>query len=179
MPMGKDASATVVENGQIEQVDYATRIEAMERTLYRVSRTLLSCDADCQDAVQEAIIKGYTRLHQLRNPQFFNTWMVRILINECYSILRTHKRVMPVEEVLTGATYDMPGFDPDVHDALMALDDNCRTAIVLFYIEGYSVAEIARIAAVPQGTIKSRLSRGRNKLRVTLTAKEAGGYDSV
>lgn len=172
--MGKDTPAVATESIAFGHAEYVQRIEAMERTLYRVSRTLLHCDADCQDAVQEAIIKGYTRLHQLRNPQFFSTWLVRILINECYSILRTHKRVVPVEEVQTTAVYDQAGFDPDVYDALAALDDNCRMAIVLFYIEGYSVAEIARIAGVPQGTIKSRLSRGRNKLRVSLTAKEAG-----
>lgn len=171
--MGTDTPAVESADGVLGHTEYVQRIEAMERTLYRVSRTLLSCDADCQDAVQEAIIKGYTRLHQLRNPQYFNTWLVRILINECYSIMRTQKRVFPVDEVQTTAVYDKTGFDPDLYDALMELDDNCRIAIALFYIEGYSVAEIARIVGVPQGTIKSRLSRGRNKLRNSLLEKEA------
>ena len=64
----------------------------MERRLYRISRTILSSDADCQDALQEALIRAWMRRGSLRNEGAFDAWLIRILINECRILARRAKR---------------------------------------------------------------------------------------
>ena len=84
---------------------------------------------------------------------------MRILINECKR-LRTHRR--PVVSVPAAP------FEPDdrpLHDALQAMDERYRLPLVLHYLEGYSLEEIAWLLRVPTGTVKSRMHAGRRKLR--------------
>lgn len=73
-------------------------ILASEDTLYHVAKTLLYNDADCSDAIQEAIVKAFTNLHTLRQDSYAKTWLVRILMNECYAIMRREKRIVSLEE---------------------------------------------------------------------------------
>jgi RNA polymerase sigma factor (sigma-70 family) len=144
-----------------------------ERTLYRVSRTVLHSDADCADAVQEALTKAWLRLHTLREHKYFRTWLIRILLNECYSILRRGKRAgleaANAESLFAAA----PSDDAiDLREALAALPENQRTAIVLFHVEGLSVEEVAHTMKIPTGTVKSRLARARTKLAAAMRPKE-------
>lgn len=78
--------------------EFVREVQAYEKTLYRVSRTILSSDADCCDAVQEALIRAWKHRNDV-NPRFFKTWLLRILINECHNIGRRLKRMIPVEEM--------------------------------------------------------------------------------
>lgn len=73
-------------------------ILASEDTLYHVAKTLLLSDADCKDAIQEAIVKAFSSLHTLRQDSYAKTWLVRILINECYTLIRRQKRTVSLEE---------------------------------------------------------------------------------
>ena len=73
-------------------------ILASEETLYHVAKSLLASDADCADAIQEAIVKAFTNLHTLRQDSYATTWLVRILINECYTLMRRGKRLGSLEE---------------------------------------------------------------------------------
>ncbi len=77
---------------------FIREVQSCERTLYRVSRTILSSDADCCDAVQEALTRAWKHRNDV-NPSFFKTWLVRILINECHNIGRRLKRVTPVDKI--------------------------------------------------------------------------------
>ena len=62
-----------------------------EDMLYHVAKTLLCNDADCADAIQEAIVKAFANLHKLREDSYARTWLTRILINECYGVMRREK----------------------------------------------------------------------------------------
>ena len=62
-----------------------------QNALYRVSKSLLCNDTDCADAIQEAIVHSFAKLHTLKNDQYAKTWLIRILINECYTIMRKEK----------------------------------------------------------------------------------------
>ena len=66
--------------------EFVREVQAYEKTLYRVSRTILSSDADCCDAVQEALTRAWKHRNDV-NPRFFKTWLLRILINECHFIV--------------------------------------------------------------------------------------------
>lgn len=140
--------------------DFAQRVRRAEDKLFRVSYAILGNTADCEDALQEALLKAWRKIDSLREERYFETWLMRILIHECYALMRKHK-APPVQ--LPVATEN-----PGLHDALRALDNKFRLPITLYYVEGYSVGEISAMLRVPEGTIKSRLHRGRRALKALL-----------
>lgn len=146
----------------IDERTFMEEVERAERTLYRVSRSLLSSDADCRDAVQEALLKAWQRRDSLREAAYFRTWLVRILINECRMLRRRNRRVTPVEVL---PEREAPPPDEALRDALEALDERWRLPLVLHYLEGFRVEEVAKLLGIPSGTVKWRLSRARAALR--------------
>ncbi len=139
---------------------------ASEQTLYRVSMSMLKNEADCQDAVQTAILTAYEKLSDLKKEEFFKTWLVKILINTCHKQLRFRSKHTELSEDLPTDSDDSV---KEVRDAVNRLPDKIRQVVVLYYIEGFSVKEIRQIIKIPEGTIKSRLSKGRDLLRVHLS----------
>lgn len=81
------------------QTEFTRRVLAMQDRLYRVSCTLLCCEADREDAVQSALEKAWRGRFLLRQEQYMETWLTRILINECYAIMRRSRRIIPMAEV--------------------------------------------------------------------------------
>ncbi len=149
--------------------EFARRVLAAEQTLYCVAKTMLECESDCEDAVSEAILKAFENLGSLRNERFFKTWLVRILINECRKKLRERKRTLPAENCGDGEAAAETADYSDLYRAISQLKPKVRAAVVLHYIEEYSVEETAGILKIPKGTVKSRLSEGRKSLRQYLT----------
>lgn len=153
----------------MRQADFIQRARACERRLYRVARTMLPREADCEDAVQEALLRAWDRLHTLREEAYFETWLIRILINQCKTFYR--RRPPEPTELTEDIPQPQPGETP-LLDALMTLPQKPRVALELHYIEGYSVKEAARILNVPEGTLKWRLSRGRALLKQAIEREE-------
>lgn len=152
--------------------EFSQRIVAMTQTLYRVSYAYLQQGCDREEAVQECLYKAWQKRHQLRDDRFMQTWVVRILINECRNIQRGKNREVPFAELPecvapTGADYAL-------HDALMQLNEAMRIPIVLHYMEGFQINEIATILRLPQGTVKTRMLRGRRELKIMLTGEVFG-----
>ena len=147
---------------------FAEEIIALTDTLYRVSYSILRDKYDREDAVQSCLEKAWKKRRTLRDERYLKTWLIRILINECYNVHR-HKRELPQEIPERTAP---PGADPILHDALMCLPENVRTPIVLHYMEGYSIHEIALALRVAPGTVKSRMRKGRAKLKELLSEEE-------
>ena len=81
------------------QTEFTQRVLTMQDRLYRVSCTLLRCEADREDAVQSALEKAWRGRFLLRQEQYMETWLTRILINECYAIMRRSRRIIPMAEV--------------------------------------------------------------------------------
>lgn len=152
------------------QDEFANQIVAMQDTLYRVSTTILSQICDREDAVQTTIEKAWKKQHLLRNDDAIKAWVVRILINECYSQLRLRKREVLTDTIAERET--APDATPDVYQLFTSLDERYRLPMVLYYVEGYSVKETAHMLKMPQGTLKSRLYRGRLLLKDTLVTLE-------
>ena len=150
--------------------DFAARIVAMQGTLYRVTCSILREHADREDAVQSAIEKAWRKSGTLRDESRLQSWVVRILINECYTILRHQKRETPVEAIPDSPA--PPNADPDLYRFFTNLPDKLRLTMVLHYVEGYDVKEIARMQRIPVGTVKTRLMRGREKMKENDSLKE-------
>ncbi len=152
------------------QAEFNARIVAMQDTLYRVSTTILPQLCDREDAVQGAIEKAIRKRHTLRKDNALEAWLTRILINECYSLLRRRKREMlfddvPEREVAEDA-------NPDLYQLFTSLEETYRLPMVLHYVEGYTVDEICRMLRMPRNTLKSRLYRGKQLLRKALEKEE-------
>lgn len=143
-------------------------IIASEDMMYRVAKTLLYNDEDCADAIQEAIVKAFSKLHTLRQDSYAKTWLTRILINECYAVMRREKRVVSLETYIQEEkAQDMEDYS-DLYESIGRLPDEARLTVTLYYMEGYSVKEIARLMETTESAVKNRLARARAKLKSEL-----------
>lgn len=142
-------------------------ILSSQETMYRVAKTLLRQDADCADAIQESIVKAFSGLHTLRSDRYAKTWLIRILINECYAILRRQQRLVPLEEYFQKQAPETEEYS-DLYEAIARLDEHTRLTVTLYYLEGYSVRETAAILEVTENIVKKRLMRARQQLRTEL-----------
>lgn len=139
---------------------FARAIVALTDTLYRVSSSQLRQRADQEDAVQECLRRAWEKRRTLREERYLKTWLIRILINECHRIQGRMKRVAPQDEVPV-ISRDHPSY---LRDAFVSVPEKYRLPMLLHYVEGMSVAETAQALHIPQGTVKSRLARGRKAL---------------
>ena len=150
----------------MDNQEFQDRVRACERRLYATAYLLLHVTADCEDAVQEAVLRAWQRLPGLQNPQFFETWLTRIVINECKSQLRRRSRRGETELSPRLAAPVSP--EPELHAALTALKWKYRVVLTLKYIDGYTIEEIARILTLPRGTVASRLDQAKRLLRAQM-----------
>jgi RNA polymerase sigma-70 factor (ECF subfamily) len=145
---------------------------------FRIARAILGNDADARDATQDAFISAWRDLPRLRDPEQFDGWLRRILVNACRAQLRRRTRV---REISLDVTPDRRAGGPTVADqvgdtdllahAFERLDPPKRSILVLHYFDHQSVAAIASALGVPQGTVKWRLSDARAALTRALTAE--------
>lgn len=147
---------------------FGSLVMANEKQLYRIARSILKRDEDCADAAQEAITKGFEKLHTLRKDAYAKTWLIRILIHECYRIAEKREREASYEEKWESRVSQKADYS-GLYEALLQLAPEFRVVVVLYYVEGFSVEEISNMLDIPHGTVKSRLYRGREKLRELLT----------
>lgn len=143
-------------------------IIASEDMMYHVAKTLLYSDADCADAIQEAIVKAFSNLHTLRQDAYARTWLTRILINECYAIIRKEKRVVSLETYERDEIANESEDYSELYEALSHLPEEIRLCVTLYYMEGYRVKEIAEMLDTTESTVKNRLARARMRLKEEL-----------
>lgn len=154
--------------------DFAARVTAMTGTLYRVCSTVLSREADREDAVQEAVCRAWEKRDSLKNPGFFQTWMIRILLNACYDTLRSQKRVVYMDRLPEPETgpEEIPEEAIALRKAVSSLEESLRLPVVLYYAEGFPVEQIARALGLTRGAVKQRLYRARALLKEQLTEED-------
>lgn len=140
-----------------------------EQKLYRISMSMLKNEADAQDAVHDAILKAYKNLGSLKKEEYFSTWLVRILINCCNRQLKENSRRSDIGDNLPDvASRDNPYLSVELGEAIDSLPPKIRITVILYYIEDFSVKDIKRVLHIPEGTVKSRLSKGRALLKEML-----------
>lgn len=154
----------------MDKQEFARRVTQMQSSLYRVAASYLRGESDRLDAVAEAVARAWEKRGTLRREAVFATWMTRILIRVCVDIQRRQKRMTPVETLP-----DVPaGEEPcaALREAVDSLPQKLRTMVVLYYMEGYEVVEIAKIMGITKGAVCAGLSRARKKLRTMLEEGE-------
>ncbi len=148
-------------------------IMASEDAMYHVAKTLLYSDADCADAIQEAIVKAFSKLDTLKKDAYAKTWLMRILLNECYSVMRKEKRVVSLEDYRQEEKAEEQKDYSDLYEAIYRLPEEMRLSVTLYYLDGYSVREIAAMMETTESAVKNRLARARQRLKRELTERAA------
>ncbi len=146
-------------------MDITEIYETYKNTVYRLALVYLTSQAEAEDAVQDVFLKLLTHGRGIP-PEKMRSWLLTVTANLCKDRLRAGKR-HPVEE-LPEELPDAGYAESDLVTEVMALPEGEREVIHLFYYEGYSVKEIARILGISGTAVTSRLSRARKHLRERL-----------
>jgi len=154
----------------MNQLEFCERVRACTPKLWRISYAILRNGADCDDALQEALLRAWRHIPTLRDSALFETWLTRILINESRRLLK--KRAQTASPDIPVRAEEAPAENRDLHDALQALRPQERIPVVLHYMEGYRTREIAGMLGLPESVVKWRLRAGRQRLKAEL---EDGG----
>jgi len=139
------------------------------KTVYRVCFTLMKNPSDTDDAVSETFVRLIQTNPTLENPEHEKAWLIRVAGNVCKDMLRhSSRRNLDLqdfsEHLSTGGEFETD----DVMQAVLSLPDKYKTAVYLFYFEGYSCPEIAKITGKPQPTVRYHLQVARKILKQKL-----------
>lgn len=146
--------------------EFAKRVEVIRKKLYQIAFTYLGSESMAVDAVDEAVYKALCNKRKLIHPEYFNTWITRILINECNNELRRQKRLLPLNELPESAT---PEFDLlPLKEAVRLLPKELKDVIILRFFVGCTVYETAQTLQIPIGTVSSRQRKALQILRLEL-----------
>ena len=149
---------------------FAQRVEDLRPRLYRTAFCYLESEAAALDAVDEAVYRGLKSLKKLRQPEYFDTWMTRILLNECSREKKRWTRFRPLEDVseLSEAAFDrLP-----LREAIQKLPKELKDIVILRFFSGYTQAETAEALEIPQGTVATRQRKALQLLKLDLEEVE-------
>lgn len=143
--------------------------------IYRTAYLYVHNEDDALDVVQEATYQAFTSIHSLKNPEYFMTWLTRIVIRCSAQVLKKKSNVVPLsDEILS----NLPGQVNHMEEssqlllAIQQLRENYRTAIILFYYYDYSIKMISGVMEIPENTVKTYLSRGKAELKKSYKNEE-------
>lgn len=142
-------------------------IFSIEDEIYKIAKTRLQNDEDVFDAIQETMISAYKSIHKLREVNYFKTWFIKILINKCNDIYRK-KKVITIdfnEKEIANTDINSVIENLDFNMIMNVLNYDERIAITLYYLEKFTTKEISILLNTNENTIKTRLSRAKNKIK--------------
>lgn len=185
----QSAAARATEDGDIHALlqsrehaqAFARLLERYEAKVYRLCCTLLRDRDQAQDAAQESLIRIWKALPGYDGRASLSTWIYAVTRNRCLTAIERRRDLAPLDEEAVGELPSCAAEEPDDTRALLrelvdALPERSRRVLTLFYYEDRSVAEVAAMLAIPEGTVKTLLFRARALLAEQL--KRRGWYDS-
>lgn len=136
-----------------------------EEALYRTAFSYLKNEEDALEAIQEVTYRAYRSIKTVKEPTYFKTWLIRIMMNYCQDVIKKSKREVLEESLLRiqGVTEDFTFLE--VEEALLNLSEYERELLHLKYFEDVKIKEIAVMWNTPEGTIKTRLHKALRTLR--------------
>lgn len=146
--------------------EFAKRVESVRTKLFKTAMLYMGSESVALDIVDEAVYKALCGRWRLRQPEYFDTWITRILINECHNELRRQKRILPLEELPETAVEDFDSLP--LKEALRRLPKELKDVVILRFFTGYTVSETAQTLNIPMGTVASRQRKALQLLRLEL-----------
>lgn len=163
------------ENQLLNDELFSNSIDICKEHLYKIAFLYLKNEQNSLDAVSETIYKAYKNIDKLKRREFFNTWITKILINSCKSILKKDKVIYINEYDKTKKdNYDILETDfklsinIDLYTAIDKLNDKFKSIIILKYLEDMTIIQIAEVFDLPEGTVKVYLRRALGVLKIEL-----------
>ena len=150
----------------MDMEEFARRVERLRPRLYRTALCYLGSEAQALDALDEAVYRGLRSLKQLRQPEFFDTWLTRILLRECSRELKRRSRFQPLETLPEPSPEELDALP--LREAVARLPKELRDVVILRFFSGYTQAETARALDIPQGTVATRQRRALQLLKLDL-----------
>ncbi|PFG04547.1 sigma-70 family RNA polymerase sigma factor [Bacillus sp. es.034] len=145
--------------------------------LYRTAFLYVRNREDALDVVQEASYKAFKSIGNLKNEKYFLTWLTRILIHCSYEVLNKKKKEIPLdivkERTVDRAEQEIESLD--LIDAVNQLNEKHKDAIILFYFQDLPITEVAKIMNIPENSVKTYLSRGKERLKKLLGGMNHNG----
>lgn len=162
-------------NGSLESFERLFSI--YEKNLYFQALILLNNTRDAEDAVQDTALQAFRYIKDLKNDKYFKTWLTKILINVCkklkYNIFKNKHNDFYESNIWSEPLAES---EAELMDIINRLDKNSKLVITLRFIYSLKISEISAMLNIPEGTVKSRLSRGLKKLKKNLKEAENYGY---
>lgn len=135
--------------------------------LFKICLTLLSNEADAQDAVQDTFCKYWRSSKRFNDEEHEKAWLIRVAVNKCKDMRRFEKN-HPVVDIAELSEYYKSEEQGKILQEILLLPEKLKLVLNLFYVEGYHVEEIAKILHISESAVKKRLQRGRLQLRENL-----------
>ena len=160
---------------------FETLLATVKVKLYKTGMAILKNDDDTCDAIQETLISVYKNFNTLKEKKYFSTWITRILINKCYDIIKNNKKISYINEQMEqqgdASYYDIYKEESSLEKVLNLISQDLKLVTVLYYYDEFSIKEISEMINIPEGTVKSRLARAREKLYEILKKEEGDGIE--
>ncbi|MGZ7441322.1 sigma-70 family RNA polymerase sigma factor [Paenibacillus sp. TH7-28] len=158
-----------------DRTAFVQLMKQVELPLYQTAWAIVKKPEDCDDAMQEAVLKAFKSIHTLREPSYFKTWIFRILINECFNILGKNKKTVAIGDPTLFAGLQPNDYSAvDLRDAVDRLEENLKVVIVLHYYQDMNINQIASILQLSPAAVKTRLYRARQKLLLSFKDQKEG-----
>lgn len=145
-------------------------IYEIRHELYKIARCRLSCEDDIEDAVQETMIETFRSIKKLKKRESYKKWIIKILINKCNHIYKKNKDRNISFENVEGKTIYQNKYEQleelDFYSILKGLKYEERMILTLFYLEDYTIKEISKVMKLNENTVKTKLKRGKDKIRI-------------
>lgn len=137
-------------------------VHIYQDSFYRIARSRLYNDEDAADAIQEMLLTGWEKRETLKEPKYFKTWMIRILINKCNEILRKRRPEESLSYIPEPRTENLE--ENIMFKAMLKeLSERNRMVMALYYGDDYTIREISQILEISEDAVKQRLVRGRKE----------------
>ena len=173
----------VIMNKKVSDEEVEQTIIEYSDLLYKICFLILKDDSDVQDVLQETFIKYMTKSPDFESEDHKKAWLIKVSQNKCKEFLRFHKRhaAVPLEEVEESFSVT-DGMDTDTSNILSLiwnLKYKLKSVVILYYIEGYKVNEVARILGISESAVKKRLERARKELRIAKDVEGEIAYERI
>jgi len=151
-------------------------IRSDKARLYRIAYAYLKNEPDALEAIQEATCRAYGQLRKLREPRYFHTWFIRILIRCCIDEQKRRKRTLPLFRLPEPLARDLNLEEKlGLELAIGRLKPKYRHIVILKYYEDMTLTDIARLLEKPEGTVKTWLNKALIELRRMYGTEGGGG----
>lgn len=159
---------------------FSELMRQQKMSMYKVAKAILKNEEDIADAIQDTILDCWEKIHTLRKPEYFRTWLTRILINNCNVIYNQRAKVVLDNKICIEGVSDNDFANIEWQEMMNCLNEKQRIVVELYYVERFKVKEIAEILHIGQSAVKGRLQSARKSLEAyySVDSYEKGLYSS-